>query len=224
MGDKRRENERCHEINCVALVGLIVILAYVSLLIELLVFPVPSSASSYSLWRESEDFAIEGYSPMQNIQQWSFLKKSLILGLPLVLIVITFVIPILIALGLAPDIFMKWITANPILIAIGILLLVVGRLITFVSALAIRKDNSQEGEMFTLHDDSWFRFSRNPIQVGMYIFSFGLLVLYPSWIFLLGCVLYVAYMDYKIKMEEDFLRAQFGSQYSEYCERTRRYL
>ena len=161
---------------------------------------------------------------MQNIQQWSIMKKSLILGLPLVLIVITFIIPILIALGFAPDFLMKGVSSNAILIAIGVLLLTMGRLVTFVSALAIRKDNSQEGEMFTLHDDSWFRFSRNPIQVGMYIFSFGLFVLYPSWIFLLGCVLYVAYMDYKIKMEEDFLRAQFGSQYTEYCERTRRYL
>lgn len=217
-------NERNYETRRLNLVSAIVIIAYASLFIELLVFPVPSSASSYSLWKGSADFAIEGYSPMQKVKQWSLIKKTFVLGLPIVLIAITFIIPILIVLGIAPSYFLEKVSTNTPLIIVSIVLIIIGRLVTFSSALAIRKDNTQEGDAFVLHKDSNFSFSRNPIQVGMYIFSLGLLLLYPSWIFGLGCLIYIGYMDYKIKMEEEFLHAKFGAAYADYFNQTRRYL
>lgn len=205
-------------------ITVIVLLAYLSLLIELIFFPVPSVASSFNLWKGNEAYATDGFQMGQQAQQWTILKKLFVLGLPILIIVATFTIPLLALTNWSPAIF-KITGDRPLVIfIIGILLVILGRLICFRSVFAIRQDNTQQGDLFKLHKDSWYRLSRNPIQLGMYIFLTGLLLLFPSWIFFLGSIIYVLYMDYKIAIEEKFLLAKFGQAYRDYKNKTRRYI
>lgn len=79
-------------------------------------------------------------------------------------------------------------------------------------------------ERTRLQVDGLFRFSRNPMYLGVY----GTLlasVLYTLNPFLLFIGVFVAAVHHKIVLaEERYLRSIFGEQYSEYCRRVRRYL
>ena len=110
------------------------------------------------------------------------------------------------------------------MILTGIILLIIGRMITIKSVLAIRKNNDQKGDSFQLQKTGLFKKSRNPIQVGMYIFGAGLILLFPSIFFFLGMVFYALYMHYKILIEEKFLEQKFGDSYAHYISETARYL
>jgi protein-S-isoprenylcysteine O-methyltransferase Ste14 len=101
---------------------------------------------------------------------------------------------------------------------------VCGRVLALGAVLTIRRANSQSDDSFYLHTTGPFRWSRNPGLLGMYLFVGGLWLITPSATLLLGIVLYVAYMDFKVRMEEDFLANRFGSSYAAYRLRTGRYL
>ena len=108
--------------------------------------------------------------------------------------------------------------------AAGVVLIVLGRIVTLYSVLTIRSGNRQREESFLLHTTGLFRWSRNPGLVGMYLFIVGLWLAMPSLAMAGGIVVYVVYMDFKVHMEEDFLLNQFGQEYANYRNRTGRYL
>jgi protein-S-isoprenylcysteine O-methyltransferase Ste14 len=69
-----------------------------------------------------------------------------------------------------------------------------------------------------------FRFSRNPMYLGVYgtILASVLYTLNPLLLFIGGFVIAVHHQI--VLAEERYLRSIFGEQYSEYCRRVRRYL
>lgn len=69
-----------------------------------------------------------------------------------------------------------------------------------------------------------FEYVRNPIYTGLFIGSFGLWLIAPSTVLLLGLlILYVAVELFVRKVEEPYLREQFGAEYTKWCNSTSRY-
>lgn len=70
-----------------------------------------------------------------------------------------------------------------------------------------------------------YRFSRNPMYVGMTIFTIGIAgVLARGWIALLAPLALVAVHQSAVLPEEAYLAEAFGESYKEYAKRVRRYL
>jgi protein-S-isoprenylcysteine O-methyltransferase Ste14 len=68
-----------------------------------------------------------------------------------------------------------------------------------------------------------FAFSRNPIFVFVDLYFVGTFLLNGTIIFLMAAVLVVVGLHVQILQEEQFLRAQYGQAYREYCARAPRY-
>jgi len=210
------------------IIPIIVYSLYLSLVIELVFFKVPSVASSYNLWSEKVDYNKEMESANIVASDWPILKKIVFLALPILVICITFILPILYASGILSISNKYFWMENSAMFnmswLIPLLIMILGRVLTFYSVLRIRKDNKQIGDSFDLKKTSIFNKSRNPIQVGMYLFTFGLILLFPTLLFIIGIIFYIAYMDYKIKIEERFLLEKFGDAYAKYSSETKRYI
>lgn len=76
----------------------------------------------------------------------------------------------------------------------------------------------------TLITTGIYAFSRNPFYIGLYTTYIGLFFLLPSVIYLLGFIFFVLNNHFRILLEEQFLKNQFGKKYEEYCKKTGRYL
>jgi protein-S-isoprenylcysteine O-methyltransferase Ste14 len=75
-----------------------------------------------------------------------------------------------------------------------------------------------------LKTDGLFRFSRNPMYVGVYATLTGV-VLYTLNPVLLLIGVYIIVVHHQIILaEEEHLRIVFGKEYEDYCRRVRRYL
>lgn len=197
---------------------------YASLAIELTLLHVASVASSRGIWWAPAEL-VAGYSPKyRRVFRWPLIARVLVFGLPLLLVYGVYAYPLLV-LALGPDLLDDYVFAPAMPTdLLGAALVVGGRVLALGAVLTIRRENEQTGDSFRLHTAGPFRWSRNPGLLGMYLFAGGLWLLAPSAAMLLGIVVYVAYMDFKVRLEEDFLTNKFGISYSEYRLRTGRYL
>ena len=101
----------------------------------------------------------------------------------------------------------------------GFVLLFIGR---FGLGDSFRIGSPKESTHLTV--DGTFRFSRNPMYLGVYatllasvLYTLNLLLLVPG--------IFVVVVHHKIVLaEEQHLRTTFGEQYAEYCGHVRRYL
>jgi protein-S-isoprenylcysteine O-methyltransferase Ste14 len=106
---------------------------------------------------------------------------------------------------------------------IAIALILAGRIMTLITVASMtRADPSPDN--CSLQTSGPFRFSRNPGLAGMFMMFAGFWIALPSPIFLAGILIYVVYMDFKVRMEEDFLANRFGAEFQTYREKTSRYL
>lgn len=69
-----------------------------------------------------------------------------------------------------------------------------------------------------------YRFSRNPIYVGIMLFIVGSVVVAPGPVTILSLILTWVFVNKVIEDEEAFLRTAFGTEFDAYCARTRRWL
>jgi protein-S-isoprenylcysteine O-methyltransferase Ste14 len=69
-----------------------------------------------------------------------------------------------------------------------------------------------------------YRFTRNPLALSVDLLALGVLLLAPSWLALASLVLNVVSYEWKIRIEEAYLRQAHGMAYTAYCARTGRYL
>jgi protein-S-isoprenylcysteine O-methyltransferase Ste14 len=205
-------------------VACVILIAYVSLLLELTAIRVPSVASSANLYA-SRDVLVGGYS--LHYQRLFRLHKALKIAFffaPLSIVYAVYAYPLLV-IWLGPDLLGDYLFLPTIALDIAATLLIVaGRALAIATALTLRRDNAQAGESFHLHTTGLLRWSRNPGLVGMYVFCLGVWLAVPSISLLAGMAFYFLYMDFKVRMEEDFLSNKFGAGYVDYCAVTRRYL
>ena len=199
------------------------LVAYASLALELTVLHVPSIASSSSIW--SRPPAVEAaYSPSYRaLFSMSCPKKVMLFGLPVLVIYGVYLYPLLTLWG-PPDPLGDHVLATSVISnALAALLIVVGRVITLGSVLTLRKESRRAAAAPVLHTGGPFRHSRNPGLVGMYVFVAGLWLAGPSLTMLGGILIYVIYMDFKVRMEEDYLQNRFGGSYQAYRQSASRY-
>ncbi len=70
-----------------------------------------------------------------------------------------------------------------------------------------------------------YRFSRNPLYVGLPLFYLGLTSVFNTWWGVILLVPILAIMHWGvIRREERYLEQRFGEPYRQYCARVRRYL
>ncbi|GAB2190037.1 methyltransferase family protein [Sessilibacter sp. MAH2] len=69
-----------------------------------------------------------------------------------------------------------------------------------------------------------FKYSRNPIFVGVIFMSLGYLLVLPNSITFAILVLNIALIQIQVAMEEDYLTRQHKQEYREYCQQVRRWL
>jgi protein-S-isoprenylcysteine O-methyltransferase Ste14 len=205
------------------IVGTSILLAYCSLLVELTVMRVPSVASSASIWSPKDSVLAHHSSRYRRI---FFLSKprKLLLFLPMPVIYAAFCFPIF-TLIVGPDPIGDYLfDPTSVSVGLGILAIVVGRSISFVYLTSMRQPDSHTVDAPHLRTGGPFRWSRNPGLVGMYIFVVGVWLMVPSAAMLSGMVVYVLYMDFKVRIEEDFLQHAFGNRYVDYRAKTGRYI
>lgn len=69
-----------------------------------------------------------------------------------------------------------------------------------------------------------FRISRNPIFLGIMVTLLGLFLVIPNAITLVILVLGVVIINVQVRLEEEYLKAMHGDQYTGYIQRVRRWI
>ncbi len=129
--------------------------------------------------------------------------------------------------GLYHDIFVfeleyKW----PIAVLISALALLLDFAALWVFLQAKTTVNPiKAGNVSALVSNGIYRYSRNPMYVGNFLFLF-------AWLIFLGSVLNVIFLacyclytnKFQITPEERILHARFGDEYRHYCQRVRRWI
>ena len=69
-----------------------------------------------------------------------------------------------------------------------------------------------------------FSISRNPIFLGIMIANIGLFLVIPNAFTLLIISLSTLSVNTQIRLEEEFLKREFGNEYTEYAEKVRRWI
>jgi protein-S-isoprenylcysteine O-methyltransferase Ste14 len=82
-------------------------------------------------------------------------------------------------------------------------------------------DEENETDLIT---KGLFRYSRNPIFLGVILSNLGLFLIIPNMGTLLVLTLSYFSIQIQIRLEEDFLKKQFGTDYLIYCKSVRRWI
>jgi protein-S-isoprenylcysteine O-methyltransferase Ste14 len=176
-------------------VGGLVLVAYASLLLELVVFPIPSEASTYQLLFEAEDSRGESAgSALGAARRRSVGAKLLFYFLPTALGVVLFLIPL--AAAFRPDLVDHLVPVEALRLEAvawaGAALVVLGRLLTFSSVLQLRAQKRSQA------------LSARGLFVGFFPYAIN--------------------MHRRVLMEESHLARSLGPEYRVYLERVPRYL
>lgn len=112
---------------------------------------------------------------------------------------------------------------NPLPI-LGIILLIIGIVLSLLSMSRLGFKKSLGQKVSTLQRNSFYKYTRNPqlIFYGMVIVGYALL--WPSWSGALWMLLYFSIAGMMVRTEEKHLLDKFGKAYQVYCEKTPRFL
>lgn len=200
------------------------VFGYSTLVIELLFFHVPSVANTQNFFKKNDHYKVPKSDFITQIYNWSKTKKILLLAIPYGLINLYFLTPFFYFIPAYYDDLLLLFKANVWTNYIGNLLIISGRLITFGSMLYLRRENNQTQNSFKLHTNGIFKLTRNPGLDGMFLFFVGFGIIFPSLFIWIGLLFYVLYMQFRVKIEEEFLKQLFGQIYYQYMKNTKRFL
>ena len=69
-----------------------------------------------------------------------------------------------------------------------------------------------------------YRYSRNPMFIGFFLFYFGIAVACISWVYLVITIIFILIMYYISPLEEAITLEHYGKAYKEYMKRTPRWI
>lgn len=210
--------------NPLSSIDVFTMLVYVSIALEIIVFPVPSEASTYQLLlnkskRQSAYF-------IDKVRNMNPMLKISVLLMPALIGVMNYGMPLLFifhekfALHFSKIAFFNHI----VFIAGGIILMVSGRFMSFYSVIIMRRNTEKENPDNPLNRRGFYRITRNPILLGMHITFIGIFLVYPYLILIPGFIIFLASMHFRVLLEEDYLKANLGAKYILYLNKTRRYI
>lgn len=183
-------------------ISVFVLVGYASLVVEVVLWPVPSVASTYQLLQSRRATGSAAFARVA-----STLASQVGFFLPL-----AFVFVGTPAWALPFD-------APALLGVFAATCIVVGRVVTMFAVRGLRRAGRSASIVTT-----WpFTWSRNPAVVGLHVFLLGACLAQASLAVLLGFVVYVVHMDGRVRIEEEALTATHGSAYLAYKARVRRY-
>ncbi len=198
----------------------VVLAAYALLVVELVVLPIPSEASTLQLFSPSEESrTVSVDNALAKARQRRRGIKLLLFLLPTSLCVAMWLVPLVCIL--VPD-AASWLSCrrSTITDVTGAVLVVVGGAVALVSTLQLRRgkrdDSGPPGGLF--------RFSRNPGLVGMFTTYIGICVVFGSWLLWLGLPLYLINMHVRVRLEEAHLETKHGKLWRDYVASVPRYL
>jgi len=182
------------------IVNCLIITIYLSFVLDLLIWPIPSEGSTKSLI---------------SFENRKALYKSFGLLIVFLLNLVFYMYPLYNALIN----IISGIETNQVLSKVGIAISIIGRIISLKGTLALRTCSIDN-----LLTKSIFKYSRNPISVGMHITILGMILIFREWYIWIGFLLYLLNMHLKIKVEERNLIRLYGADYQSYISSTPRYL
>jgi len=100
------------------------------------------------------------------------------------------------------------------------LLLLLWSLFSFGQSFRVGIDKEHPDKLIT---SGVFAFSRNPIYVAFAIILLGQFLIFSNWILLVYIGAAIWLFHRQVLREEDYLNNHYGMEYSEYCNRVRRY-
>ena len=198
--------------------------AYLSLLIELVFLHVPSVASSRSIVAADPAIVSVHSSRYQSVFTLPLALRLLLFVAPVAVIYALFALPLIVLVSGENPLGDNLFAPGPAALVTGLCLIVAGRGLSLWSVLLLRGAGGESRDAGKLYTGGPFRRVRNPGLLGMYLFVFGLWAITPSLAMLAGIVVYLLHMDFKVRLEEDFLGNTCGDEYAAYHERTGRYL
>jgi len=141
--------------------------------------------------------------------------------------------PILVLIHLAMAFAAKWAIPIPFAVPavvqnIGFVLLAIGFLLGAAAFMEFRKAGTTinpHGNVSSIIGSGVYRFTRNPIYLGMVLMLIGLPLLSGTWWgLILAPVLIFSLNNLVIQHEETYLERKFGEVYTGYKSRVRRWL
>jgi protein-S-isoprenylcysteine O-methyltransferase Ste14 len=114
---------------------------------------------------------------------------------------------------------------SPSLSIICVLLLIFGNVLTFVAVATLRKHVRfhEFGETTHLYTSGIYRYTRNPITLGLAAIFAGFVFARPSVVMLIGFGVFLLNSNYRVKMEEVYLARTFDDKYAQYMDHVGRY-
>ncbi len=111
--------------------------------------------------------------------------------------------------------------------ATGVLLAYTGVIVAFIAQLQMGNSwrlGISENEQTELCQRGLYRYSRNPVYLGLVISYSGFFLMLPNALSLIGIIGHVLMILSKVRQEEQFLLQQHGEPYSKYRESVNRWL
>lgn len=105
------------------------------------------------------------------------------------------------------------------LLAVGLAVYAAGIAILVVSTICFAKP-----KVTGINTDGIYRFSRNPMYIGYFVYFLGCALLTRSWPMLFALAVFIVSSHWIILSEERWCLAQFGREYKNYMHAVRRYL
>ena len=120
-----------------------------------------------------------------------------------------------------------WYLENLILQKIGWVLLILSLIVVWISQTQMANSwriGIDENNKTKLVTNGFFSLSRNPIFLGIMIANIGLFLVIPNAFTLLIISLSTITINTQIRLEEEFLKRKFESEYLDYAEKVRRWI
>ena len=120
-----------------------------------------------------------------------------------------------------------WYLENEYFVYVGWALLIISLLFVWFAQGNMRESwriGIDEENKTALVTDGFFSFSRNPIFLGIMIANIGLFLVLPNAFILLIIALSTVSINTQIRLEEEFLKKEFGNQYTEYLSKVNRWI
>jgi protein-S-isoprenylcysteine O-methyltransferase Ste14 len=120
-----------------------------------------------------------------------------------------------------------WYLENPLLEKIGWGLLIVSIIMVWIAQSQMANSwriGIDEKNKTKLVTSGLFSISRNPIFLGIMVANIGVFIVIPNAFTLLIISLSTISINTQIRLEEEFLRNEFGEEYKEYSKKVRRWI
>ena len=178
--------------------SILIIFIYSTFAIDFFIWPIPSEASTKNLIKKNN-------RPI-----------ALLLALVFILNIIFYLSPLFLAVYHLLKNSTELTSKDQFFI--GFTFATIGRLTSLFGSHALRTSKD------LVCEKSIFRFTRNPISLGMHLTVLGMLIIFNFWYLWAGFLLYLINIHYKILIEEKELIEKYGAPYKAYYSLTPRYL